>query len=368
MLALGCLAGLLFLAGGAETAQAEPPNNAECLLCHSQPDQTLTLPSGETLAITVIPAMYGRSVHWDMYCVDCHTGIKDYPHPENPAQNRREFALQFKETCKDCHDVQYDQVVDSIHQTALDAGNENAPACNDCHDPHTQTAIRDEQGVIFPAERLQIPRTCARCHSQILEEYAQSVHGDAILESNNTDAPTCIDCHGVHKIIDAQAAAFRLSSIQMCANCHTNPEIMDQYGLSTQVLDTYVADFHGTTAVLFESRSPDEAPNTAVCYDCHGFHDVLSVKDPQKGLQVRQNILASCQKCHPEAGLSFPDSWLSHYIPSPERYPLVYYVQLFYKVLIPLVIGGMAVFVAGDFSRRQIERRKKNAAGREEKS
>ena len=35
------------------------------------------------------------------------------------------------------------------------------------------------------------------------------------------------------------------------------PAIMDKYGISTQVLNTYVADFHGTTVTLFEKQSPD---------------------------------------------------------------------------------------------------------------
>ena len=32
---------------------------------------------------------------------------------------------------------------------------------------------------------------------------------------------------------------------------------MGKYGISTQVLNTYVADFHGTTVTLFEQVSPN---------------------------------------------------------------------------------------------------------------
>jgi hypothetical protein len=133
---------------------------------------------------------------------------------------------------------------------------------------------------------------------------------------------------------------------------------MDKYGISTNVLSTYVADFHGTTVSLFESQSPDQPTNKPVCYSCHGIHDIKRVDDPVYGLEMKQNLLARCQQCHPDASANFPDAWMSHYIPSPEHYPIVYYVTLFYKFFIPGVLGPMAIFVVSDIVRRLIERRK----------
>ena len=49
---------------------------------------------------------------------------------------------------------------------------------------------------------------------------------------------------------------------------------------------------------------------------------------------------------------------MSHYIPSPTHYPIVYYVNLFYKFFIPGVIGSMVIFVISDIVRRLIERLK----------
>jgi len=126
---------------------------------------------------------------------------------------------------------------------------------------------------------------------------------------------------------------------------------MSKYGLSTNVLTSYVADFHGTTISLFEKTEPGQKSNTAVCYDCHGIHNILSVDDPQKGLAVKENMLSACQKCLPDATTNFPSSWLSHYMPDKSTYPLVYYVDLFYKILIPSVLGIMAIFIASDIYR-----------------
>jgi len=73
---------------------------------------------------------------------------------------------------------------------------------------------------------------------------------------------------------------------------------------------------------------------------------------------VKANLLATCQKCHPAATENFPDSWLSHYIPARDRAPVVYWARLAYNILIPGVVGGMALFVGTDFVRRRIERRR----------
>ena len=127
--------------------------------------------------------------------------------------------------------------------------------------------------------------------------------------------------------------------------------MMAKYNLNTNVLNTYVDDFHGTTIALFKQQSPDQLPNQALCIDCHGTHDIKSVSDPNSSV-IKQNLLATCQQCHPNATANFPAAWLSHYTPSPTHNALVYYVALFYKILIPVVIGGMLIFVISDLGRR----------------
>ena len=75
----------------------------------------------------------------------------------------------------------------------------------------------------------------------------------------------------------------------------------------------------------------------------------------------KENLLIKCQRCHPDATINFPDSWMSHYDASPENFPLVYYVNLFYKILIPSVLGGMGFYVLTDIYRRFIARKKEGA-------
>lgn len=330
-------------------------SNDYCLSCHAKPDQIKTLPSGEQLYLTIDPDAYNQSVHGSggYACVQCHTTIRTYPHPPLDAQTTRDVTLNFYTTCKTCHIDKYRLTLDSVHQQALDKGNKNAAVCTDCHNPHYQTRLTDPTThALLPAARVQIPQTCARCHSMIFDQYKHSVHGSALIGEGNPDVPTCIDCHGVHNIADPTTNAFRLASPELCAKCHTDPQRMAKYNISTQVLNTYVADFHGTTVTLFEKTSPDQVTNKPVCFDCHGVHNISRPDDPTTGLEVKQNLLATCRKCHPNAAANFPTAWLSHFVPNPQTTPLVYYVNLFYKFFIPGVLGGMAVFVASDIYRR----------------
>jgi hypothetical protein len=343
---------------------AQLPNNAACLSCHMVEDQIKEFPNGDVISVVIAPEMYGLSAHATLSCQVCHTNISGYPHPENLAQSSREYTLQFQNTCNQCHPSQASELMDSVHTRLMAEGNLDAPICADCHNPHQQPKIaKDEQGRLSPAEHAQSAMVCGQCHSTIYDEYARSVHGSGVLEDKNPDVPSCIDCHGVHNVSGPSGgAAFRLSSPKICADCHTNEQIMSKYGLSTQVLQTYVADFHGTTVTLFEKLDPDQQINMPVCYDCHGVHDIRRSDDPEKGLQVKQNLLAACQKCHPDATENFPDAWLSHYIPDRNRYPLVYWVNEFYKYFIPTVLGGMGLFVVSDIYRRWVlDRRRKNA-------
>jgi nitrate/TMAO reductase-like tetraheme cytochrome c subunit len=366
VLAIGLILAITTLAViTASSAEAAPSSqevsNDTCLSCHGEPGLSKILPSGETWSLFIDASHFSEAVHGqeEVACVACHERNAAFPHPEFVVADLRDVSLQLYQTCQKCHEEQYSSVLDSVHQRAFAAGNFEAAVCTDCHNPHEQKRITDKTtGEILPEARLRIPETCARCHSTIYENYKETVHGAALTVEGNTDVPTCIDCHGVHNIQDPTTAEFRNDTPLLCARCHTDPAIMDKYGLSTDVYDTYVTDFHGTTVALFEKVHPDWPTNKAVCTDCHGIHDIKPVDDTETGIALKENLLVKCQRCHPDATTNFPDSWMSHYIASPVKHPLVYYVNLFYKIFIPAVLGGMAVYVLTDVYRRFIARRK----------
>ena len=326
-------------------------SNEICLGCHGDPGLSMTLSNGDVLGLYVNPDQYSHSIHGKegYACVQCHTDLGEYPHPTFSATDLRDVTLQLSNICIRCHSGEYNLTMDSVHATAQAIGMREAAVCTDCHGSHDVRQWTDtESHVLLPDAQLEIPVTCSKCHFEIYQKYEGSVHGAALTEESNTDVPTCIDCHGVHNIENPTTNAFRVNSPEICAQCHTDPVLMDKYGISTDVLNSYVADFHGTTVTLFEQQSPDAPTNKPVCYDCHGVHDISWVTDPESGIEMQENLLVRCQECHPDATSNFPSAWMSHYIPSAENYALVYYVNLFYKFFIPLVLGGMLALVGLD--------------------
>ncbi len=343
------MASLPIMARAAEDQPGVP--DAYCLSCHDSPGMSTDLPSGEVLYLAVDSVTYVTSVHGraGIACVQCHTETRTFPHEGITASTRREFSLQMAELCQRCHQRNYQATLDSTHQTALKAGNPEAAVCTDCHGAHNI----QEPG-IPPSS---IPRMCERCHSQIYRLYENSVHGAALIGEGNPDVPTCINCHGVHNLQGPLSdESFHLFSPQICAQCHADKELMERYGISTQVFDTYISDFHGTTVVIFEKIAPDQETNKPVCIDCHGVHDMRHVNDPESHV-IKENLLATCQKCHPDATTNFPTAWLGHYQPDAEKAPLVFFVKLFYRILIPLTISGMLIFVGADAYRTLKQKR-----------
>jgi predicted CXXCH cytochrome family protein len=310
--------------------------DARCLSCHASLDGETAFANGDTRPVLVDISAFNASRHGAsnpegyLSCFDCH-GSYSVPH-EGEWESARDFRLDLVQACEGCHAAQTERNNDSVHAVAMAAGDENAATCVDCHGYHE---------VQTPGEpRRQISLTCAQCHSDIFNQYQSSIHGAALLRESNPDVPTCIDCHGVHNISDPTTNLARIRSPQLCANCHADEELMDKYDISTKVFDSYIDDFHGTTVTLFDHQDPDAEVNKAVCYDCHGVHNIRSPGDTESSV-YKENLLSTCQRCHPDATSNFPDAWVGHYEPDPENNQLVFFVNLFYRFFIPGVMGGL---------------------------
>lgn len=341
----------------------EPPDQAYCLDCHANPALQMVLPSGDTLSVTVDESEYAASVHGKhgtegYRCIRCHVGMNEYPHEEITASSVRELFIDYSTGCARCHPANYDETMDGVHLELLASGNQEAAVCADCHTGHAVHPLTDEiTGDPLPGSNEISVQMCMSCHADVYDHYANSVHGQAVL-AGSQDAATCVDCHGVHETEGpSSTAAFRLFSPQTCAECHANEQLMSRYNISTDVFDTYVSDFHGTNVMLFQQTTPDQEFNAPVCVDCHGVHEILAA-DEENSPVFKENLLVTCQRCHPDASSDFPDAWLSHHPVSFEETPVVAVADLIYDILIPTIIGGMGLFVATDIYRRISRRRK----------
>lgn len=327
------------VAVGIQAPPAVPqPKNEDietCLSCHSETSMSVALPSGESRSLFVDRDEFKKSVHGGkLGCTDCHADITEIPHASKPFKTKREFTIAFYEACKRCHFANYSKTLDSVHYPAIARGDRSAPVCVDCHGAHNVS--RPNQ------PRSHISQTCAACHVGVSNTYVKSVHGRALTEEKNADVPTCTDCHHSHNIAGPHAPGWRLKSPDLCANCHSKADMMKKYGLSTNVMQSYLADFHGMTASLQKKGTTEDARVTALCIDCHGVHDITKA-DAKNSAVIKANLLKTCQNCHPGANSNFSGAWLSHYEPTFKNAPLIYAVKVSYWILIPFMIGGLVL-------------------------
>jgi predicted CXXCH cytochrome family protein len=147
--------------------------------------------------------------------------------------------------------------------------------------------------------------SCYECHVELDEKQAavseiwlNSVHGDAGI--------TCADCHGGNSESDEMKASMspdqgfigipaRKDTPELCGNCHSDPDRMRQYNLSTDQYSKYLTSVHG-------SRLKTGDYSVAICVDCHGHHDVKKASDPSAAVYVL-NIPELCASCHSDAEL-----------------------------------------------------------------
>lgn len=325
---------MLVLLLGQQPPAPGTPDTQTCLACHSDPQLTTRTVDGSTVALHVDENLLARSVHGKLACADCHVGFTEVPHPPRSFRTRRELSLAYDEQCRRCHFANYTKTLDSVHQTSIARGDRVGPVCVDCHGAHD---------VRKPGKpRSRISDTCARCHVGVAAAYASSVHGRALSTAAFDDVPVCTDCHRSHEIGGPHQVQWELRTPELCGNCHADEKRMKKYGLSTAVLRTYLADFHGKTASLRQHRGEAGGPVVARCTDCHGVHDIGRADDPQSPV-MKSNLQKTCGRCHADTNANFPDAWLSHYEPSLERAPLVFAVKVAYWLLIPFMIGGLGL-------------------------
>jgi len=258
-------------------------------------------------------------------CASCH-GSHDIIPVKNPQS--RVFKLNLPATCGQCHTndtltAQYritkpqaaSHYLDSIHgQALLKQGLIVAPSCADCHGVHD---IKSATVPTSPINRLNVAKTCGKCHYGIEETYNKSIHGQ-LLVKGDPQAPVCTTCHSAHEIEHPAGGHFKAGSDLRCGQCHKDR------------LEYYHETYHGKAMALGKSSGTTEV---AACYDCHGHHDVQKASHPDSHLS-QGNIVATCAKCHPGATASF-----AKYVPhanqmDKENYPAFYYVFLFMTTLL----------------------------------
>ena len=253
---------------------AQPLKQDEsCLACHGQPG----MKSEKGKDISISPGKHAASAHGILGCTDCHTSIKEFPHPAKIAKVR----------CESCHAEETADASKSIHAVLGEA------ACSSCHGNVHEVS----------AEAKLLSGKCAECHVQELKEFAGSIHGRAV-KSGDPDAPNCFSCHGqVHRIQASSDPASRVAKKNQpaaCAQCHADPGFLSRHKIPVlHPVEQYLQSVHGR-AVL-------QGKNAAVCSDCHSGHKILPARDDESSVS-HWNVAQTCSQCHKEIARQFNES------------------------------------------------------------
>jgi predicted CXXCH cytochrome family protein len=164
---------------------------------------------------------------------------------------------------------------------------------------------------------------CGDCHGEEMKMYDQSFHGNLVITQDSDKAPLCGDCHDAHDIIPPGTEEFRAQEMELCGRCHEDAK------------ETYLDSYHGKAYLLGSTK-------TAVCSQCHGGHRILPADNPESTVS-RQNVVATCSKCHPGANANFAD-FRAHVNPQDPRSSWqIWIFWIAYVVLITAVFSFAAV-------------------------
>ncbi len=192
-----------------ETVELSEETQA-CLDCHDKESKQKQLDNGEFLSLHVSTKAFTASMHKETDCEDCHSDIDGKTHGKVAADitSRRDYALGMQDSCLTCHKKKVTEYGDSVHAAMIKDGNQKAPLCSDCHQPHTVLSSKIDE----PIEATP----CAKCHKEIFKAYAEDVHGVARV-AKGASAPICADCHKAH---DVKAASMGTGVKDSCISCH----------------------------------------------------------------------------------------------------------------------------------------------------
>ncbi len=410
-----CTIGLPSGHAAQKTHSAQKLKDTDCLACHS--DSTLAHEvNGKPESLYVDQDKLSHSIHGSMFsCVDCHTDVKSLVHETPPkqatctqchadAQTAYAHSIHGRPardgqnpaaTCQDCHgDAHAILAADdrkspvnhanipatcgtchgqkflmesngestqpfisyqaSVHGRAVEKGSMKAAVCTDCHGAHEILPANDAQSPIY---KFNVPATCGKCHVDVADTFARSIHGQAIARGNQL-APVCTDCHGIHSIKshldpNSPTSAQNLSR-DTCAQCHAGVRLSQEFGIPGGRVTSYFDSYHG----LAVKGGSVVAAN---CSSCHGVHNILPSSDPRSTINAA-NLDATCGQCHKGVTRKFTATRVHLEEGAVSAGDIdsfsVRWVRRVYVALILLVIGAMLLHNAIVWRGKAAARRK----------
>lgn len=291
-------------------------------------------------------------------CADCHGShqIRSATDPASLVNSRN-----LPGTCGACHEdqefiagqnIRFKHPIEvyqsGVHAQSVTGGEGLAASCNDCHvrQPNVH-AILPPGDIESTINFFNISRTCGECHSTIQQEFEEGIHGQMVARGD-VSAPTCTHCHGEHGIMHTDDPRSRVSPFRLaeatCTPCHDSANLNERFDVPTGKDWSRVDSYHG-----LKSQGGDVT--VANCASCHGAHHILPSSDPLSSV-APANLVNTCGSCHQGISAQTAIATPIHDIDKPDTQGWPYWIKIAYKLLILLVIGGMAAYCLLDYLRQ----------------
>ncbi len=313
---------------------AEAADTLDCLACHKYRGLNRVDEQGKFRLFYVNNELFESGPHRRNNCSDCHTDIDRIPHKPAKAVDCTQqcHIVEPSGNVKFSHKSIADTMAKSVHGK-LDAQGkpkphpEDYPHCKNCHEEPLYRPVSVFKGVAKHGVSQRSISRCKSCHKS--GNFAEDFYEHVTTRLHKT--------------------RFPLETIESCAKCHQDPEFRKRHKLD-DVITTYKQTFHGKLILLGSERTPD-------CLDCHvvegeNTHLIESKTVPTSATHTA-NLSKTCgaSDCHERAGPQLA-GFQTHVTYDRKKYPLQFYMLMFFKALMALILYFFLVLIFLELMRR----------------
>jgi hypothetical protein len=311
-------------------------DDAGCLLCHKYPKMGRITEDGARRSYYVLPHVYGKTVHRNVPCRDCHNYIKELPHKPVTTGVSCDTECHHVENPATGKPFSHKPIMEAYQQsthgrpkiaTGLDA---DRPYCITCHTNPLYNPDEEQPPVA-------ITDRCVTCHED--RNFVNKWYN-----------------HTSRRIREVKRSSIEI--VELCTSCHGDEALIERHVAAAERNDTPLGRKFEVSAVSYEESFHGKVTQygyneAADCLDCHAdsdnyfytAHEIRPSRDPKSPVH-ESNRLETCKRCH-----TFADENYATLDPHPdhrqETNPTVYWFETIYgwvadSVLVALV--GLTMF------------------------
>lgn len=314
--------------------QAYSGDELNCVLCHKHRGLSRIDENGKFRLFYINQELFDSGPHRRNKCKDCHTDIDRIPH--NPAKKvdctQQCHIVEPSGQAKFSHKSIAETLAKSIHGKLDENGQpkefqEDYPDCKNCHDQPFYRPFSIFKGKKIPGVSKRAIGRCKSCHKS--GDFAEDFYEHVTTR--------------LHK------SRFPMETIEVCAKCHQNDSFRKRHKLD-DVITSYKETFHGKLMTLGSERTPD-------CIDCHvvtgeNAHFIESKSSDTSSVN-KNNLSTTCRtaECHEKAGPMLA-GFQTHVTYDRKKYPLQFYMLVFFKALMAVVLYFFLTLIFLELMRR----------------